>query len=182
MQMAKSKIFILVLVLCCIGGVWFWKSKVSAPTRTSTRSVLLNEKLKNADFSLHLTGPMDFARYAEYGLPMIVDYGATACVPCKEMAPVLEKLNAEMKGKAFIKFADVWKYRDATRNVPLQIIPTQFFVDAQGKPFVPSEALAKEIPFTTYQNRNTLEVWFTMHQGALTEEQMRKILKEMGVQ
>ena len=62
------------------------------------------------------------------------------------MAPVLKNLNAEMHGKAFIKFDDVWKYYEAAANVPVQVIPTQVFFNADGTPFVPSDELAKEIP------------------------------------
>ncbi|OLN32939.1 Thioredoxin [Desulfosporosinus metallidurans] len=39
----------------------------------------------------------------------MIDFGADSCVPCKEMAPVLKKLNTEMQGKAIVKFVDVWK-------------------------------------------------------------------------
>ena len=124
---------------------------------------------------------MDVEALAEYGIPAIIDYGADSCVPCKEMAPVLETLNEEMYGKAFIKFADVWQYADAASNVPVQVIPTQVLVNADGTPFVPSEELASQIQFTMYGHRDTGEHVFTVHQGGLTEEQMRLILAEMGV-
>lgn len=113
---------------------------------------------------------------------MIVDYGADSCIPCKEMAPVLEKANEAYRGKAFIKFINVWDYPDAANNVPIQVIPTQVLVNADGTPFVPSEGLASQIEFLMYSHRETGEHVFTVHQGGLTEEQMRMILKEMGVE
>ena len=113
---------------------------------------------------------------------MIVDYGADTCIPCKEMAPVLEKANEEFQGKAFIKFINVWDYPDAANNVPVQVIPTQVLFNADGTPFVPSEELATQIEFLMYSHRETGEHVFTVHQGGLTEEQMRAILKEMGVE
>ena len=71
------------------------------------------------------------------------------------MAPVLETLNEEMYGKAFIQFADVWQYADVASNVPVQVIPTQVLINADGTPFVPSEDLALlcikiGIPVNTY--------------------------------
>lgn len=136
---------------------------------------------ENADFSLAVTETVDFEEMSSYGLPMIVDYGSDSCIPCKEMAPVLEKMNQEMEGKAFIKFVDVWKYTDAANNVPVQVIPTQVLVNADGTPFVPSEGLAAQIQFTLYTSKETGEHVFTVHQGGMTEEQMRLILEEMGV-
>lgn len=100
----------------------------------------------------------------------------------KQCSPALETLNEEMSGKAFIKFVDVWKYTDAANNVPIQVIPTQVLFNADGTPFVPSDALAAQISFTMYTHKETEEHVFTVHQGGLTEEQLRAILKEMGVE
>ena len=85
-------------------------------------------------------------------------------------------------GKAFIKFVDVWEYAEAASNVPVQVIPTQVMVNADGTPFVPSDELAQKIEFILYSSRETGEHVFTVHQGGLTEEQMRLILTEMGVE
>lgn len=134
-----------------------------------------------ADFSLTATEAIDFETMSSYGLPMIIDYGSDSCIPCKQMAPVLETINEEMENVAFIKFVDVWKYTEAANNVPVQVIPTQVFVNADGTPFVPSDELAGQIEFVQYMSKATGEHVFTVHQGGLTEEQMRMILAEMGV-
>ena len=97
------------------------------------------------------------------------------------MAPVLEKMNEEMQGKAFVKFVDVWKYPEAAENVPVQVIPTQILFNSDGTPFVPSDELAQEIPFDMYHSKDTGEHVFTVHQGGISEEEMRLILTEMGV-
>lgn len=185
-----AQIIIPVLIFVMILGLWFFKNKTE--TQASTDIVVgiseeqkisdLPKHLQSADFSLAATEAVDFEAMAEYGIPLIVDYGADSCVPCKEMAPVLEKLNKEMYGKAFIKFVDVWQYADAASNVPVQVIPTQVFFNADGTPFVPSEELASQVPFTMYSYQDSNEHAFTVHQGGLTEEQMRLILIEMGVE
>lgn len=115
-----------------------------------------------------------------HGLPVIIDFGADSCIPCKEMAPVLVKLNEEMQGKAVIHFVDVWKNPEAAQDFPVQVIPTQIFVTADGKPYVPSDNLSVA-EFTMYSTRDTGEHVFTVHEGGLTEEQMRLILTDMGV-
>jgi thioredoxin 1 len=95
------------------------------------------------------------------------------------MAPVLKTLNAEKQGEAIIKFVDVWKNGDAARDFPVQVIPTQVFINADGTPYVPSDDI--EIKFTMYSKKDTDEHVFTVHQGGLTENQMRAILADMGV-
>lgn len=185
-----AQIIIPVLIFVMILGLWFFKNKTEPQASTDIVVGISEEQnisdlpkhLQSADFSLAATEAVDFEAMAEYGIPLIVDYGADSCVPCKEMAPVLEKLNKEMYGKAFIKFVDVWQYADAASNVPVQVIPTQVFFNADGTPFVPSEELASQVPFTMYSYQDSNEHAFTVHQGGLTEEQMRLILIEMGVE
>lgn len=179
------KILIPVLIVSIVGGIWMFKTVSEKPEETpssSQGSAELPSNLEAADFSLNATKQIDFTALSEYGLPIIADYGADSCIPCKQMAPVLKKLNSEMQGKAFIKFVDVWQHYDAAANVPVQVIPTQVFFNADGTPFVPSDELAKKIQFDMYSDKTMDKHTFTVHQGGLTEEQMRAILAEMGVE
>ncbi len=179
------KILTPVLIVAVIGGMWIYKTISEKPADDPTSSEDTSDlpsNLEGADFSLNATKQIDFAALSEYDLPIIADYGADSCIPCKQMAPVLKTLNSEMQGKAFIKFVDVWKYYDAANNVPIQLIPTQVFFNADGTPFIPSDELAKEIQFDMYSDKEGGKHIFTVHQGGLTEEQMRAILKEMGVE
>lgn len=173
------KILTPVLIVAVIGGMWIYKTISEKPADDPTSSEGTSDlpsNLEGADFSLNATKQIDFAALSEYDLPIIADYGADSCIPCKQMAPVLKTLNSEMQGKAFIKFVDVWKYYDAANNVPIQLIPTQVFFNADGTPYIPSESLKKQIGGFKFYNG------FTIHEGGLTEEQMRAILKEMGVE
>ena len=67
------------------------------------------------------------------GKPTVADFGARTCIPCKKMAPILEELNRELKGKANVLFTDVWKNNKLGEQYKVQMIPTQIFFDAQGK-------------------------------------------------
>lgn len=67
------------------------------------------------------------------GRPTIVDFGARSCIPCKKMAPILEQLEKEYKGRANVIFVDVWQNNKIGGNYRVQMIPTQIFFDAKGK-------------------------------------------------
>lgn len=66
-------------------------------------------------------------------LPRLVDLGADKCIPCKQMAPILEDLKTTYAGQLEVEFIDVWKNPDAGGQYGIRVIPTQIFFDAQGK-------------------------------------------------
>ncbi len=136
------------------------------------------EQAANSAFPLNIS-TVDLDTMTAANMPIIIDFGADECVPCVEMAPVLETLNAEMQGKAIIQFVDVWKNPEAATGFPVQVIPTQVIFTADGEPYVPSADLGIELAYAVDQD--TEEHLFTVHQGGLTEEQMRAILSDMGV-
>ena len=125
---------------------------------------------------------VDMDAIAEANGPAIVDFGSDSCIPCKQMAPVLKKSNEEMRGRAIVKFVDVWKYTDAADGFPVQVIPTQVLMMPGGDPYEPSEELAAKygLWFSQYTD-NSGNLVFTTHQGALNQEQMDAILADMGV-
>ena len=72
------------------------------------------------------------------------------------MAPILVALHDELRGKAIIRFVDVWKYRDLAEDIPLQVIPTQIFFDADGKPLRPQTRLKFRSLCTATKKRTSL--------------------------
>ncbi len=66
------------------------------------------------------------------GLVTMLDLGATQCVPCKMMAPIIEELKVEYQGRASIIFIDVWQHREQARRFGIKGIPTQIFYDQDG--------------------------------------------------
>jgi thioredoxin 1 len=85
-------------------------------------------------------GDKDSAGEVVPGLPIkntvtLVDLGADTCVPCRLMAPILEELKEEYKGRAAVIFIDVWDEanKDKARAFKVLAIPTQIFFDKKGK-------------------------------------------------
>lgn len=65
-------------------------------------------------------------------LPRLVELGASKCIPCIKMAPILAELKAEYAGQFQVDSIDVWKDPGAAQEHGIQIIPTQIFFDAEG--------------------------------------------------
>jgi thioredoxin 1 len=66
-------------------------------------------------------------------LPKLVDLGSKSCIPCKKMAPILDSLREEYKGRAEIVFIDTREDRKAASEYKIAFIPTQVFIDTTGK-------------------------------------------------
>jgi thioredoxin 1 len=66
-------------------------------------------------------------------VPVLVDFHATWCGPCKMMAPVLEKLASEIHGTAKIIKVDVDKNPEASAKYQVRSVPTLILFKA-GKP------------------------------------------------
>lgn len=67
------------------------------------------------------------------GMVTMVDLGAKSCIPCKMMAPILEEVEKEYRGRAAIIFIDVWQNQDEAKRFKISAIPTQIFFDKDGK-------------------------------------------------
>jgi len=90
------------------------------------------------------------------GMVTLVDLGATSCIPCKMMAPILERVEKKYAGKAAIVFLDVGEHPKAARDFHIRAIPTQIFFDRNG------EEVAR-------------------HEGFMGEEEIVAMLAKLGV-
>lgn len=75
----------------------------------------------------------DFKHLPVKGIVTMIDLGAKKCIPCKMMAPIMEKMEKVYKGKAVIAFIDVWENREPINRFAIRAIPTQIFFDKNGK-------------------------------------------------
>jgi thioredoxin 1 len=69
------------------------------------------------------------------GKVVMLELGSVGCIPCEQMKPVMEKLRTNYKGKLEVLFVDVRKDRDSARRFGVYAIPTQVFLDKNGKEF-----------------------------------------------
>lgn len=82
----------------------------------------------------HETGKQeDLPQIPVDGMVTMLDLGARKCIPCKMMAPILEELKKEYRGKAAIVFIDVWQHQEEVQKYRISAIPTQIFFDKKGR-------------------------------------------------
>ena len=83
----------------------------------------------------------------ESKVPVLVDFFATWCGPCKMMAPAVEALAAEYEGKATIGKLDVEESADIAARYGVMMVPTVIL-------FKNGEVVSKNVGL---QNKNTLK-------------------------
>lgn len=66
-------------------------------------------------------------------VPVLVDFFATWCGPCKMMSPVVEELAKEMEGKVKVYKVDTDEEQDLAIKYGIMSIPT-FIVFKNGEP------------------------------------------------
>lgn len=66
--------------------------------------------------------------------PAIVDFTASWCGPCQRLAPILEDLAKEYKGKVSIYKVDVDKYKELAQAFNVSSIPAVLFIPMEGEP------------------------------------------------
>ncbi|MHB8094954.1 MAG: thioredoxin family protein [Candidatus Aminicenantales bacterium] len=89
-------------------------------------------------------------------LMTFIEIGADRCIPCKAMQPIMKEIAAAYAGRVQVVFYDVWKDPAPGRKYQIQLIPTQVFIDQEGK-----------------------EVY--RHVGIFPKEEIIALLKEQGV-
>ena len=89
-------------------------------------------------------------KFLESNIPVIIDFYANWCMPCKMMAPVFESLSKEYDGKVKFMKLDTEKYPSAAQNFNIQGIPALVLVDKQKEigrivGFASQEVIKKKI-------------------------------------
>jgi len=75
----------------------------------------------------------DFKKALQSGKPLLVDFGANSCLPCRQIRPILKEIKEEYAGKANILIIDVYKFKELAREYKVQLIPTLIFFDKDGQ-------------------------------------------------
>lgn len=76
-------------------------------------------------------------------IPAIIDFYADWCGPCKAIAPILEELSAEYKGKINIYKVDTEAEQELSAVFQIRSIPSMLFIPVGKQPMMQAGALPK---------------------------------------
>lgn len=101
---------------------------------------LTKETFKNKVFDYEQNKEWKF----EGTLPAIIDFYADWCGPCKMVAPIIEELSAEYKGKIDVYKINTEVERELASVFGIQSIPSLLFIPKEGQPQMAMGALPKD--------------------------------------
>lgn len=65
--------------------------------------------------------------------PMVIDFFATWCGPCKQLSPILDELENKHKGDVIFKRIDVDKEPELAQEFGVEAIPMLLFITPKGE-------------------------------------------------
>jgi thioredoxin 1 len=77
-------------------------------------------------------------------LPVLIDFYADWCAPCKMVAPILEELSNEYAGRLTIYKVDTEAEVELASVFGIRSIPTFLFIPVDGEPMMQPGALPKK--------------------------------------
>jgi len=73
-----------------------------------------------------------------------IELGSVTCIPCKQMQPIMKSIEEKYKGQVKVVFYDVWKDNKPAKQYGIKLIPTQVFLDENGKEILRHEGFFPE--------------------------------------
>ncbi len=116
--MRKNIVFMLLALIVSLGAVGQNNVKI--------------EELNDASFKKKV---WDYSKNAEFNrvgnLPIILDFHATWCRPCKMLAPHLQEIQNKYNGKLVVYKIDVDQQPELAKKFGVRAMPTIVFVDSK---------------------------------------------------
>jgi thiol-disulfide isomerase/thioredoxin len=94
-------------------------------------TIQVDQTWSKAQYHKARDNPVDKARMS--GKPTMVEFGATGCVPCDMMQPILDNLRKDYPDQLNVVFVHVGEEQVLAARFGIRSIPVQVFFDAQGK-------------------------------------------------
>jgi len=98
---------------------------------TGSVRLRINESWVEEQSRLALDNPVDKARNSKK--PTMVEFGATGCIPCDMMQPILDNLRKDYTDKLNVVFVHVGEEQVLSARYGIRSIPVQVFFDGTGK-------------------------------------------------
>ena len=130
----------------CSAGVQDKTRSTSSNSKSEAVIVMTNDIFKQKVFNYEINKEWKF----EGNLPVIIDFYATWCGPCRMLSPKVEEIAREYAGKIVVYKVDTDKEPLLAQSMGISSLPTLLFIPLKGKPqasmgAVPKETLVKAI-------------------------------------
>lgn len=119
------------------------------PAQQKTQQAIADGKVIHMNKDMFIDRVMDYESNKEDWIykgdkPAIIDFYADWCKPCKMIAPIMEELAEEYKGKIYIYKVDTQVERELASVFGIRSIPAVLFIPMEGRPQMSTGALPKE--------------------------------------
>ena len=77
---------------------------------------------------LHITDENFDSEVMQSDIPVLVDFSATWCGPCKKLEPIVEELATEFSGKLKVTHVDIDHARQTAMKFGIMSVPTVLYM------------------------------------------------------
>jgi thioredoxin len=105
-------------------------------------------------------------------LPVLIDFYADWCAPCKTVQPEVEAIAHELEGKAKVVKVDIDKSKRIATSLRIQAVPT-FMVFFRGRPVAAEQGVLRR-----NQLRDMIEPFLPRAEGALRAVELAQAMRE----
>jgi thioredoxin 1 len=111
-EMKKNNVFLLMILIFSFALIGCSKKE----TKPENNSPAVNNISTNNNYAIEF-----------------IELGSVNCIPCKKMQPIMQSIEKKYGGKVKVTFYDVWKDDAPAKKYGIDLIPTQVFLDSNGK-------------------------------------------------
>lgn len=108
-------------------------------------------------------------------LPVLIDFYADWCAPCKTVAPEVEALSRELEGKAKFVKVNIDQSKRLAQALRIQAVPT-LMVFFRGRPVAAEQGAVRKARL-----RDMLDPFLPRAEGAIKTVELAQLLKRGGV-
>ncbi len=99
-------------------------SEISDNHASIDQAVLVSQEKNDSTKPLEITDSEFKSFISSSNMPILVDFWAPWCAPCRRLGPTIEQLSTEFAGKAIIAKLDTQKNRNTPQQFGIRGIPT----------------------------------------------------------